>query len=219
MSPGFACGFRSRTVAPEAPISTGSRNEDVENCDRVIGFGIGFRRPRTCERCRPQAPCGMARTGTLPGPTGRRVRWPREPRPEVRPRRRVQGDHRAAAGGRAAVLRHDRQGASGCPRPRCASGCSASSTPEVMQIVAVTDPLQVGFRRQAMIGIRVDGDLTPVGDALDGDVRGLLRRHDGRVASTCSPRSSARTTRSCSTCSPGGSGPSPGSSPPRPSST
>jgi Lrp/AsnC family transcriptional regulator for asnA, asnC and gidA len=37
---------------------------------------------------------------------------------------------------------------------------------EVMQIVAVTDPLQVGFRRQAMIGIRVDGDLIPVGDAL-----------------------------------------------------
>jgi Lrp/AsnC family transcriptional regulator for asnA, asnC and gidA len=37
---------------------------------------------------------------------------------------------------------------------------------EVMQIVAVTDPLQVGFRRQAMIGIRVDGDLMPVGDAL-----------------------------------------------------
>lgn len=36
----------------------------------------------------------------------------------------------------------------------------------VMQIVAVTDPLQVGFRRQAMIGIRVDGDLTPVGEAL-----------------------------------------------------
>ncbi len=37
---------------------------------------------------------------------------------------------------------------------------------EVMQIVAVTDPLQVGFRRQAMIGIRVDGDLISVGDAL-----------------------------------------------------
>jgi Lrp/AsnC family transcriptional regulator, regulator for asnA, asnC and gidA len=36
----------------------------------------------------------------------------------------------------------------------------------VMQIVAVTDPLQVGFRRQAMIGLRVDGDLTAVGDAL-----------------------------------------------------
>lgn len=37
---------------------------------------------------------------------------------------------------------------------------------EVMQIVAVTDPLQVGFRRQAMIGIRVDGDINPVADAL-----------------------------------------------------
>ena len=39
---------------------------------------------------------------------------------------------------------------------------------EVMQIVAVTDPLQVGFRRQAMIGIRVDGDLTTVADKLTG---------------------------------------------------
>ena len=36
----------------------------------------------------------------------------------------------------------------------------------VMQIVAVTDPLQVGFRRQALIGIRVDGDLTSVAEAL-----------------------------------------------------
>ncbi len=38
----------------------------------------------------------------------------------------------------------------------------------VMQIVAVTDPLQVGFRRQAMIGIRVDGDLTSVAERLTG---------------------------------------------------
>lgn len=36
----------------------------------------------------------------------------------------------------------------------------------VMQIVAVTDPLTVGFRRQAMLGINVDGDLDPVADAL-----------------------------------------------------
>ena len=36
----------------------------------------------------------------------------------------------------------------------------------VIQVVAVTDPTQVGFARQAMIGIRVDGDLIPVGDAL-----------------------------------------------------
>jgi Lrp/AsnC family transcriptional regulator for asnA, asnC and gidA len=36
----------------------------------------------------------------------------------------------------------------------------------VMQVVAVTDPLQVGFARQAMIGIRVDGDLVTVADQL-----------------------------------------------------
>lgn len=36
----------------------------------------------------------------------------------------------------------------------------------VMQIVAVTDPLQVGFARQAMIGIRVEGDMTQVADRL-----------------------------------------------------
>jgi Lrp/AsnC family transcriptional regulator, regulator for asnA, asnC and gidA len=32
----------------------------------------------------------------------------------------------------------------------------------VMQIVAVTDPLQVGFPRQAMIGIRCEGDVEEV---------------------------------------------------------
>ncbi|HSU03542.1 MAG TPA: Lrp/AsnC family transcriptional regulator [Nocardioides sp.] len=37
---------------------------------------------------------------------------------------------------------------------------------DVMQIVAVTDPTQVGFTRQAMIGIRTEGDLTKVGDRL-----------------------------------------------------
>jgi len=36
----------------------------------------------------------------------------------------------------------------------------------VMQIVAVTDPLQLGFARQAMIGVRVDGPLEPAADAL-----------------------------------------------------
>ena len=36
----------------------------------------------------------------------------------------------------------------------------------VMQIVAVTDPMQVGFARQAMIGIRVEGDISPVAEAL-----------------------------------------------------
>jgi Lrp/AsnC family transcriptional regulator for asnA, asnC and gidA len=36
----------------------------------------------------------------------------------------------------------------------------------VMQIVAVTDPLQVGFPRAAMLGIRVDGDVETVADHL-----------------------------------------------------
>src|SRR6187401_3648560 len=36
----------------------------------------------------------------------------------------------------------------------------------VMQIVAVTDPLQLGFARQAMIGIKVDGQLDPVAEEL-----------------------------------------------------
>ncbi|WP_448629708.1 Lrp/AsnC family transcriptional regulator [Cellulomonas soli] len=38
----------------------------------------------------------------------------------------------------------------------------------VMQIVAVTDPLQVGFTRQAMIGIKADGDLEQLADDLAG---------------------------------------------------
>jgi Lrp/AsnC family transcriptional regulator, regulator for asnA, asnC and gidA len=37
---------------------------------------------------------------------------------------------------------------------------------DVMQIVAVTDPTQVGFTRQAMVGVRTEGDLTKVGDRL-----------------------------------------------------
>src|SRR3954470_2846205 len=29
----------------------------------------------------------------------------------------------------------------------------------VMEIVAVTDPLRVGFQRQAMVGLKIEGDL------------------------------------------------------------
>ena len=36
----------------------------------------------------------------------------------------------------------------------------------VMQVVAVTDPMQLGFYRQAMIGIRVSGDTTSVAETL-----------------------------------------------------
>lgn len=37
----------------------------------------------------------------------------------------------------------------------------------VIQIVAVTDPLQLGFARQAMIGIRVEGNIEPVADEIE----------------------------------------------------
>jgi Lrp/AsnC family transcriptional regulator for asnA, asnC and gidA len=37
---------------------------------------------------------------------------------------------------------------------------------DVMQIVAVTDPLQLGFTRQAMVGIRTEGDTQLVADRL-----------------------------------------------------
>ena len=36
----------------------------------------------------------------------------------------------------------------------------------VMQVVAVTDPLELGFARQAMIGIRARGQLEPIADAV-----------------------------------------------------
>ncbi|HTW18539.1 MAG TPA: Lrp/AsnC family transcriptional regulator [Nocardioides sp.] len=36
----------------------------------------------------------------------------------------------------------------------------------VMQVVAVTDPIELGFARQAMVGIRVTGPLEPVADAI-----------------------------------------------------
>ena len=36
----------------------------------------------------------------------------------------------------------------------------------VIQVVAVTDPLQLGFARQAMVGIRARGELEPVAEAL-----------------------------------------------------
>jgi Lrp/AsnC family transcriptional regulator for asnA, asnC and gidA len=37
----------------------------------------------------------------------------------------------------------------------------------VIQIVAVTDPLQLGFPRQAMIGVRVEGDIEGVAAQLE----------------------------------------------------
>jgi Lrp/AsnC family transcriptional regulator for asnA, asnC and gidA len=38
----------------------------------------------------------------------------------------------------------------------------------IMQIVAVTDPLQLGFTRQAMVGVSVEGDVRGVAEKLSG---------------------------------------------------
>ena len=38
----------------------------------------------------------------------------------------------------------------------------------VMQVVAVTDPMELGFARQAMVGVRVTGGIEPVADAIAG---------------------------------------------------
>ena len=42
----------------------------------------------------------------------------------------------------------------------------------VMQIVAITDPLQLGYGREALIGIRVHGDVRLVADDHEADVAG-----------------------------------------------
>ncbi|MFT4220495.1 MAG: Lrp/AsnC family transcriptional regulator [Microbacterium sp.] len=39
----------------------------------------------------------------------------------------------------------------------------------VVQIVAVTDPVQLGFHRQAMVGLRVAGDTRAVAEELEKD--------------------------------------------------
>jgi Lrp/AsnC family transcriptional regulator for asnA, asnC and gidA len=36
----------------------------------------------------------------------------------------------------------------------------------VMQIVAVTDPMMLGFSRQVMVGVKVTGDIRPAADAI-----------------------------------------------------
>ena len=36
----------------------------------------------------------------------------------------------------------------------------------VVQIVGVTDPLRLGFRRQAMIGVKTEGDIEAIADTL-----------------------------------------------------
>jgi DNA-binding Lrp family transcriptional regulator len=67
----------------------------------------------------------------------------------------------------------------------------------VVQIVGVTDPMQVGFARQAMVGIRTRGDTRKVADAFAAfDVS--TSSSSPPAPSTSWSRSSARTTTGCS---------------------
>ena len=68
----------------------------------------------------------------------------------------------------------------------------------VMQVVAVTDPLMLGFTLQAMIGVEADGDLRAVADQAGQGRRDRLRRdHLGPVRPAGRGRVRA-TTSSCS---------------------
>ena len=66
----------------------------------------------------------------------------------------------------------------------------------VMQVVAVTDPLELGFARQAMVGIRVTGPLEPVADRWPRWTRSTTSSSPP-APTTSSPRSCARATRPC----------------------
>ncbi len=62
----------------------------------------------------------------------------------------------------------------------------------VMQIVAVTDPLQVGFHRQAMVGVKVDGDVRELA------TRRSTTSSSVRAPTTSSSSSLRATTNTCS---------------------
>ena len=69
----------------------------------------------------------------------------------------------------------------------------------VMQIVAVTDPLQLGFARQAMIGIHAVGEVEPIADQLAAmDELDYVVITAG--SSTSWARWSVRATSTCSRC-------------------
>ncbi len=88
----------------------------------------------------------------------------------------------------------------------------------VMQIVAVTDPLTVGFRRQAMVGINVEGDVESIAEALT-DMAEVEYVVMTAGSFDILARSSARTTTTCWTSSTNAYGPCPACAPPRASST
>ena len=68
----------------------------------------------------------------------------------------------------------------------------------VMQIVAVTDPLRVGLHRQAMVGIKVDGDVARRRREALGQRGDRLRRHLLRYLRPARRADRATTTSTCS---------------------
>ena len=52
----------------------------------------------------------------------------------------------------------------------------------VMQIVGVTDPLQVGFSRQAMVGVRTSGDARTAAERIAGARRSYVDVEEDRPA-------------------------------------
>lgn len=80
--------------------------------------------------------------------------------------RTLQGDHRQAAAGRSARSYAGIGKAVGLSEAAVRQRVQRMVDAGVMQIVAVTDPMQLGFARQAMIGIRCTGDTTKIADKL-----------------------------------------------------
>ena len=76
---------------------------------------------------------------------------------------------------RAIIEQHQQDGRRSYARIAAAVGLSEAADRQrvqrlldagVMQIVAVTDPMQVGFPRQAMVGVRAQGDVRATADLL-----------------------------------------------------
>ena len=88
-----------------------------------------------------------------------------------------------------------------------------------MQIVAVTDPLQLGFGRQAMVGIHVDGAVAARGRRALGDGGGHLRGDDRRHLRRAVRGGQRRRRGAARPWSPAASGPSRACAPPRRSCT
>ena len=67
----------------------------------------------------------------------------------------------------------------------------------IVQIVAVTDPQQIGFARQLMIGINVDGDIEDAAADRWPRFRSSCTSCSPPARSTCSPRRWWSTTSTC----------------------